>query len=199
MGRLLHFLFGGESLLSSSVDESPSTFPSSLLTRESKAWRLHLISNFDRGRRWWDTLDNMYREDMPHASRNEWGGFVGWGPTNVIVVGGEELFFFSTEALAKSPSTFPSSLLVDIAASSFTFLEDYFCFAHCLASLAAFSFSCRYSFERLSIKVENSVLIQAISDMSNLKAGPFVIKVLNWGLSEMSTHVNCRCLIMYKL
>jgi hypothetical protein len=58
------------------------------------------------------------------------GGFVAWGPASVIVVGGGELFSFSTEALAKSPSTFPSSLLVDIAASSFTFLEDSFCFAH---------------------------------------------------------------------
>jgi hypothetical protein len=63
-----------------------------------------LISNFGRGRRRWDTLDDRYR-------RRGWGGFVGWGPANVIIVGGGGLFSFSTEALAKSPSTFPSSLL----------------------------------------------------------------------------------------
>ncbi len=77
-----------------------------------------MISNFDRGRRWWDTLDDRYWEDMHRASRSGSGGFVGWGPPNVIVIGEGELFSFSTEALAKSPSTFPSSLLVDIAVHS---------------------------------------------------------------------------------
>jgi hypothetical protein len=83
-----------------------------------------------RGRRRWDTLDDRDQKDMPCASMKGWGGFVGRGPANIIVAGGRELFSFSTEALAKSPSTFSSSLLVDIAASSFIFLEDSFCFMH---------------------------------------------------------------------